>query len=209
MTITFPDPATHERLYYLVAAVLVTAVLAGRLPVIRVFVTALTLAGVVAVLLVSIDQQAGLDPRLARLDSLLRPDQEIVGRETSVPISADGHYWVVVSIDGFKRRMLVDTGATATTLSERTAADAGLGPHAGLLPIVLQTANGAIVARTATVRELRVGDIVARNVKVVVSPGMGDMDVIGMNFLSRLKGWRVEDGTLRLVPHHPQGSRPS
>jgi aspartyl protease family protein len=25
-----------------------------------------------------------------------------------------------------------------------------------------------------------------------------------MNFLSRLKSWRVEDGDLILVPHHPQ-----
>jgi aspartyl protease family protein len=25
-----------------------------------------------------------------------------------------------------------------------------------------------------------------------------------MNFLSKLKSWRVEDGTLVLVPHHPQ-----
>jgi aspartyl protease family protein len=39
---------------------------------------------------------------------------------------------------------------------------------------------------------------------VVVSPAFGDTDVLGMNFLSRLKSWRVEDGVLVLVPHHPQ-----
>jgi aspartyl protease family protein len=27
-----------------------------------------------------------------------------------------------------------------------------------------------------------------------------------MNFLSKLQSWRVEDGTLILVPHHPQNS---
>ena len=31
------------------------------------------------------------------------------------------------------------------------------------------------------------------------------MNVLGMNFLSRLKSWRVEDGELVLVPNHPQG----
>jgi aspartyl protease family protein len=30
------------------------------------------------------------------------------------------------------------------------------------------------------------------------------MDVLGMNFLSRLQSWRVEARTLILVPHHPQ-----
>ena len=33
---------------------------------------------------------------------------------------------------------------------------------------------------------------------------IGDTDVLGMNFLSRLKSWRVEEGVLVLVPHHPQ-----
>jgi aspartyl protease family protein len=39
---------------------------------------------------------------------------------------------------------------------------------------------------------------------VVVSPAFGNMNVVGMNFLSRLKSWRVEDGVLILQPHHPQ-----
>jgi len=28
---------------------------------------------------------------------------------------------------------------------------------------------------------------------------------VGMNFLSRLKSWRVEGRTLILTPNHPQG----
>ena len=52
--------------------------------------------------------------------------------------------------------------------------------------------------------ELRVGNIVARNLKIVTSPGLGGIDVIGMNFLSQLRGWRVEERTLILVPHNPQ-----
>jgi aspartyl protease family protein len=40
----------------------------------------------------------------------------------------------------------------------------------------------------------------------VIAPGLGETNVIGMNLLSRLASWRVEDGTLILVPHHPQTS---
>ena len=74
----------------------------------------------------------------------------------------------------------------------------------GLAPVVLQTANGAAPAETGKVDELRVGNIVARNLRIVTSPGLGNLDVLGMNFLSKLESWRVEGQTLILVPHHPQ-----
>ncbi|MGK3765467.1 retroviral-like aspartic protease family protein, partial [Enterococcus faecium] len=63
--------------------------------------------------------------------------------------------------------------------------------------------NGQVEAQTATVRDVRLGDIAARDLGVVVSPAFGDTDVLGMNFLSKLKSWRVEGRTLILVPHHP------
>ena len=43
---------------------------------------------------------------------------------------------------------------------------------------------------------------------MVVSPAFGETDVLGMNFLSRLKSWRVEGSTLILEPHHPQPYTP-
>ncbi len=75
-----------------------------------------------------------------------------------------------------------------------------------LFPVVLQTANGAIRAETGEVKELRFGNVVARDLAVVVSPAFGNIDVLGMNFLSRLKSWRVEGRTLILTPHHPQAA---
>ena len=78
-----------------------------------------------------------------------------------------------------------------------------------LFPVELRTANGTIAAQTATVGTFKLGDVVARRLPVVVSPAFGDTDVLGMNFLSQLKSWRVEDGTLILVPHHPQKTSPT
>ena len=94
--------------------------------------------------------------------------------------------------------------ACAPALSSRTAAAARLETNTQLFPVVLNTANGSITARTATLPELRLGDIVARDLPVVVSPAFGDTDVLGMNFLSMLKSWRVEGRELVLEPHHPQ-----
>jgi aspartyl protease family protein len=40
---------------------------------------------------------------------------------------------------------------------------------------------------------------------VVVSPSIGNLDVIGMNFLSQLASWRVEGRTLVLEPKPAAG----
>jgi aspartyl protease family protein len=108
------------------------------------------------------------------------------------------------SFGGVERRLLVDSGATLTTISTATAQAAGVDPRDELLPVILRTANGDVRAQTAQIDELRLGNIVARALPVVVSPAFGRVDVLGMNFLSRLKSWRVEGKTLILVPHHPQ-----
>ena len=70
--------------------------------------------------------------------------------------------------------------------------------------VMLKTANGTVQARIASVTELRIGNIVARDLDAVIAPGLGETNVIGMNLLSRLASWRVEGRTLVLVPHHPQ-----
>ena len=100
-------------------------------------------------------------------------------------------------------RKFVVVGATVTALSAQTASAAGLKVEKPIFPLLIQTANGQISADTATVPELRLGNVAARDLPVLVSPAFGDTDVLGMNFLSRLKSWRVEGNTLVLVPHHP------
>ena len=133
------------------------------------------------------------------------PAQRIAGSETRVPLAADGHFWVEALVNGEPRRFLVDTGATLTAVSERLAESSGIEPAPGRMPIQLRTANGALTARLATIEEFGFGNIVARDLDAVIVPGMDGINVLGMNFLSRLKSWRVEDGELVLVPHHPQG----
>jgi len=152
--------------------------------------------GIFAVGLLAVSQR----DRLPNLFS----DQRVSGGETRIRQDPDGHFYAEAEIDGLKRRMLIDSGATVTALSARTAAAMGLEPSTGIVPVLLTTANGTVRAQTVTVPELRLGSIVARDLSAVVSPAFGDVNVVGMNFLSRLKSWRVEDNTLILVPHHPQ-----
>jgi len=166
--------------------------------------------GLLAFLIFVLLQQVPYQPELARFaDKLGLDDQKVSGGELHVRMSSDGHFWAVASINGIKRRMLIDSGATVTAISEATAREARVNAGAGLAPVILQTANGAAPAETGKVDELRVGNIVAHNLRIVTSPGLGGLDVLGMNFLSKLQSWRVEDRTLILVPHHPQNGAAS
>ena len=134
------------------------------------------------------------------------PEQAVEGAETHVAMAADGHFWIEALVNGEPRRFLVDTGATLTAVSEEFAQASGVEPTVGRMPVQLRTANGSMPARLATIDRLAFGNVVARDLDAVIAPGIGDMNVLGMNFLSRLKSWRVEDGELILVPHHPQAT---
>ncbi|HWI87911.1 MAG TPA: TIGR02281 family clan AA aspartic protease [Sphingomicrobium sp.] len=202
-----PVPEWQHLAVYAVAAALIVMLL-QRIPVVGRFIRFAFSLGLMAFLIFVVLQQAPYQPELARLtDSLGLDNQQVAGTELRVRMSPDGHFWAVAAINGVGRRMLIDSGATVTAISRQTVRDAKIDTGAGFAPIVLRTANGAAPAETGTVGELRVGNIVARNLKIVTSPGLGNLDVLGMNFLSKLDSWRVEGRTLVLVPHHPQQQR--
>ena len=154
----------------------------------------------VGILLTVFLQLARFDPRLDAVTELGMPEQRIVGEETLIPMAADGHYWLVAEVNGVPTRFLVDTGATLTAFSTRSAQQAGLEPRTGGLPVMLNTANGTVTADLTTVDSLRFGNIEAAGLDAVIAPNLGSTNVLGMNFLSRLDGWRVEQGDLILNP---------
>ncbi|MEO0032274.1 MAG: hypothetical protein RIS94_2032 [Pseudomonadota bacterium] len=145
-----------------------------------------------------------MDPSFDALGTnIALPAQSVSGGETRVPLSADGHYWVEANLNGTRQRFMVDTGATVTTLSQDVADEAGIQPDPLRLPVVVRTANGSVEAQMGRAGELRFGSIVARDLDVIMTGSTGGLNVLGMNFLSRLKSWRVEEGVLILVPRHP------
>lgn len=199
-----PVPEWQHLALYAVAAALIIMLL-QRIPVVGRVIRLIFSVGLLAFLIFIVLQQAPYQPELARFtQSLGLDDQHVSGKELRVRMSPDGHFWALATINGVPRRMLIDSGATVTAISQRTAREAKVDAGKGFAPVVLRTANGAAPAETGSVDELRVGNIVARNLKIVTSPGLGNLDVLGMNFLSKLDSWRVEGRTLILVPHHPQ-----
>ncbi|PLK25568.1 TIGR02281 family clan AA aspartic protease [Novosphingobium sp. TH158] len=174
------------------------------------FVRGIGNLGLVAALLLTIAQVARLNPGAEiTLPGVGMPEQVVEGRETRVQMSRDGHFWIRTRVNGTPVRFMVDTGATLTALSPGVAEQARLERQPMRAPIVLRTANGQAMAELATIGELRFGNIVARDLDAVIAPGLGETNVLGMNFLSRLKGWRVEGRTLVLEPKNPQAASPA
>lgn len=122
-----------------------------------------------------------------------------VGETLEIKQSLDGHFWVDGTINGQKARFLVDSGATTTSISVDTARRAGIEPRGGL-PAIVRTANGTVTVERGRAERLRIGHIERENVAVHISEGFGDVNVLGMNFLSSLSGWGVERNRLILKP---------
>jgi len=200
-----PDVGANALLYLLLLVLPLSALIGRRVPLVRIVGMVLGWGAIFGIGLLVLSERERFDPYLSRIASALNlDDQTVSGKEVHIRMAPDGHFWARVSVDGVQRRMLIDSGATITAVSSTTADAAGLKVRKSMFPMIVQTANGAISAEVSEVQQLTLGDIAARNLPVVVSPAFGNTDVLGMNFLSRLKSWRVEGRTLILTPHHPQ-----
>lgn len=163
----------------------------------------LVIGGVVYLVMLNRDR---IEPAMASLGERIGiSDQRVEGDTVRIRQSPDGHFYARVSINGIERRMLVDSGATITALSEATAEAAGIDTSGASFPVLLTTANGTVAARRGVADIVSLGgELETRDLPVVVSANFGDINVIGMNFLSRLGSWRVERNTLILEPRRAE-----
>lgn len=158
--------------------------------------------GLTAALLLTVASLAG---NAHRSDAALWLDQvrpaAVEGAQTVLPLRTDGHFWVEAQLNGQPVNFLIDTGATYTGISQSVAQRAGILPDQSDQGVMLDTANGTIVARMATAGSLRFGSIEATSLPVAIGPDNEvETNVIGMNLLSQLGSWRVENNQLILVP---------
>ena len=165
--------------------------------------------GLFAVFALVVLQLGRFDPRFnVAVPELGLPEQTVSGGETRLELAPDGHFWVRSNVNGVPADFLVDTGATLTAISEDTANRVGAKPRPGGIPVQLRTANGAVTAQLTSLDSLRFGNIEAKGLDAVIAPNIGEVNVVGMNFLSRLASWRVEGETMILVPAPDQFAEP-
>ncbi|MFM5914010.1 MAG: TIGR02281 family clan AA aspartic protease [Chakrabartia godavariana] len=117
-----------------------------------------------------------------------------------VPRDANGHFSVTARVNGRDIRFMIDSGATTTSMSLADAHAAAVDVSEAGFPVIVETANGTAEMRRARVSRLSVGPIQREDVAILVSDTLGDTNLLGMNFLNTLTGWRVEGDTLVLNP---------
>tara|TARA_R100001244_G_scaffold44182_1_gene39693 strand:+ start:16861 stop:17481 length:621 start_codon:yes stop_codon:yes gene_type:complete len=130
--------------------------------------------------------------------------QLVVGDTLRIRQSPDGHFWVDTMVNELPVRFLIDSGATTTAMSLATARNSGVEVNESSFPVILTTANGSVEAQRGNIQALQVGPMIARDLPIVVAAEFGESNVIGMNFLSKLRSWRVEGTEMVLEP--PSGA---
>jgi len=109
--------------------------------------------------------------------------------------NGQGHFVANGRIDGQEVRFLLDTGATDVAVPGELAKRLGLKRGA---PVGLHTANGRSTGYRTHLDSLQLGDIILRDVRALVAPGMdGDEVLLGMSALKQLE-FTQRDGTLVL-----------
>ncbi|MCE7028809.1 retropepsin-like aspartic protease family protein [Jiella avicenniae] len=120
-------------------------------------------------------------------------------RETRIAADWGGHFTTDAMMNGRSIPVIFDTGASRLSLDEATARRLGVTPAAGDFRHPVQTANGVTMAAWARIDLVSIGTVSVQDVDAMVVRGAAlPKALLGMSFLTRLKGYSVEDGRLTL-----------
>jgi len=117
-----------------------------------------------------------------------------------VPVSPDGHFYVLAELNGVRVRLAVDTGATEIVLSARDAARIGLDPANLSYHQRAQTANGSVQTAPVFIATLVLGSARAEDVPAVVNRGEMEGSLLGMSYLARFARIEMTPDLLVLQP---------
>jgi aspartyl protease family protein len=112
----------------------------------------------------------------------------------------DGHYWATGEVGGQTVRFLVDTGATAVSLTPADARKLGFDPRALTYDYEVITAQGRARAASVRLDKLSVdGATVADVDALVIEKGL-ETSLLGMSYLGRLSRFEASPTALVLQP---------
>ncbi|MGE8406557.1 MAG: retropepsin-like aspartic protease family protein [Pseudomonas sp.] len=115
--------------------------------------------------------------------------------EVRLASNGQGHFVADGLINGKAVHFLLDTGATDVAIPESLARSFGLVRGA---PVTVSTANGRTEGYRTRLDSLQLGDILLRNVRALVVPGLdGEQVLLGMSALKQLE-FTQRGGTLLL-----------
>lgn len=120
------------------------------------------------------------------------------GRQITVPMSADGHFYLSLDLNGVPVRFVVDTGATDMVLSAQDAARIGLDPATLIYSGRAMTANGMVETAPVRIDTVALGPVVDEGLRAVVNRGELAESLLGMSYLRRFSRLEIAEGRLLL-----------
>lgn len=159
----------------------------------------LNLATAALICLVVLGDRASLEQLLTLLPASIE-EQPVASAPGELTLKADslGHFLVTAKVNGQPVRFLIDSGASHVVLSAGDAKRLGLRVGERDFTDIYRTPGGIIRAAPVTLGELRIGDMVMRDVRASVSGLDMDVSLLGASFLARLHGYEVNRGRLTL-----------
>lgn len=115
-----------------------------------------------------------------------------------IPRARDGHYHVVLEVNGTPIEFIVDTGASDVVLSRNDALRAGINPENLMFSGLARTANGTVQTAPVRLREVALGPIRDENIRAVVNGGEMRSSLLGMSYLNSFDRIEINEGRLVL-----------
>jgi aspartyl protease family protein len=138
----------------------------------------------------------------SRIMAELMPSRVQINSDGTMTIRAseDGHFYAEGQINDVPMRFLIDTGASGVVLTPDDAERAGFHPDTLSYTGYYGTANGTGRGAPVTLASLKVGKITIEQMQASVNRVSMSNSLLGMSFLKKLRGFRVEGSTLVLMP---------
>lgn len=114
------------------------------------------------------------------------------GNRIVLTAGSGGHFMTQGQINGKAAQFIVDTGASAVSMTVTDAERMGVDYKSGR-PVQLITANGTILGWQTTINSIRVGDVEVFNVPAVVASRDMPFILLGNSFLTRFQMNRTNE----------------
>jgi aspartyl protease family protein len=112
----------------------------------------------------------------------------------------DGHFWAEAKVDGRAVRFLVDTGATAVSLSKADAQRLGIDVSKLNYEYDVVTADGRTRAASVKLGSVAIAGAKVANVDALVIESGLETSLLGMSYLGRLSRFEATPRSLILHP---------
>ena len=120
-------------------------------------------------------------------NDLQRQSGQQNGETIEVPRSADGHYYLTLTINGTDLPFMVDTGASGLVLSLPDAEHLGIDPQSLAFLGEASTANGVVRTAMVTLPLVELGDFRNQDFRAYVTEGEMEGSLLGMDYLGQFQ----------------------